>query len=84
MDFLGYVVFPHHKLLRTKTRKRMFKKIEQKKVLLHQNEISLKSFRQTVMSYIGVCSHAEAFKIEEELRNIYREEYMARLKHKRI
>jgi hypothetical protein len=27
IDFLGYVVFPHHKVLRTKTKRKMLKKI---------------------------------------------------------
>ncbi len=75
IDFLGYVIFPHHKILRTKTKKRLFRKIEQRRRLLNQNKISLKSFRQTIMSYMGVCSHAEALKVEKELRRIYREEY---------
>ncbi|HRY59872.1 MAG TPA: hypothetical protein P5096_00650 [Patescibacteria group bacterium] len=82
MDFLGYVVFPHHKLLRTKTKKRMFRKIEQKRGLLNKGGITLKNFRQTVMSYMGVCSHAKAFKIEEGLRDIYREEYRRVSKNK--
>ena len=75
MGFLGYVVFPHHKLLRAKTKKRMFKKIGEKRKLLEKDEITLKSFRQTIMSYMGACSHAEGFKIEEKLRKIYKEEY---------
>jgi len=75
MDFLGYVVFPHHKILRTKTKKRMFKKIEQKRIALDQSEISLKSFRQTIMSYMGICSHAKALKIGKELRRIYQGEF---------
>jgi hypothetical protein len=80
MDFLGYVIFPHHKLLRTKTRKRMFKKIEIARAGIDfirnsDNKTPLKLFRQTIMSYMGACSHAEAFEIEERLRDIYREEY---------
>jgi len=27
VDFLGYVCFPHHRILRTKTKKRLFAKI---------------------------------------------------------
>lgn len=70
MDFLGYVVFSHHKLLRTKTRKRMFKKIEVARGRLNLPQISLKTFRQIIMSYMGVCSHARTQSIQKELRDI--------------
>jgi len=30
VDFLGYVVLPHHRLLRTKTRQRIFRKLEKR------------------------------------------------------
>lgn len=75
VDFLGYVIFPHFTLLRTKTKKRMFRKIEKQRLLLNQGEINLKNFRQTVMSYMGVCSHARSRAIQKELKSIYKEEY---------
>ena len=30
IDFLGYVILPHHLVLRTKTKKRMFRKLREK------------------------------------------------------
>ena len=30
VDFLGYVIFPHHRLMRVRTRKRMLKKLERR------------------------------------------------------
>jgi retron-type reverse transcriptase len=47
IDFLGYVSFPHATVLRTKTSKRMLQRVNTK----------------NVASYMGVCSHADAFEL---------------------
>lgn len=48
IDFLGYVLFPHATVIRMKTAVRMLKRA---------NEYNL-------ASYLGVCSHADAFELE--------------------
>lgn len=55
VDFLGWVNFPHHRVLRTSTKKRMFKKLKQS----NKNE--------TLTSYRGLLSHGNAYKL---LKNI--------------
>ncbi len=70
IDFLGYVTFPHHRILRTKTRRRMFKKIKQRKEKLERGEITKKSFEQTLNSYYGMLSHCKGFKIRKEISKI--------------
>ena len=70
MDFLGYVVFTHHKLLRTRTKKRMFRKLKAKKVLLDQGGITKEFFEQSLQLYLGVLSHCKSYKIQKELQNI--------------
>src|SRR3989338_1536145 len=57
MDFLGYVQFPKYRLLRPKTKRRMLKKFNK--------GIS----EQALQSYLGVLSHADSFKLSEELKN---------------
>ncbi|MDP2910203.1 MAG: reverse transcriptase/maturase family protein, partial [bacterium] len=64
IDFLGYVSFPRHKILRTKTKRRMFKRIKQR--------INSESFEQTFQSYLGVLKHCNGHKIKEEIINILR------------
>jgi len=66
IDFLGYVSFPYHRILRTKTKKRMFRKIEQKINELKQNKISDESFNQTIQSYLGILKHCESHKLKNE------------------
>ncbi|MEK9180994.1 MAG: reverse transcriptase/maturase family protein [Patescibacteria group bacterium] len=57
VDFLGWAYFPHHRVLRKTTRKRMFKR-----VFRHpQNE--------TLQSYLGLISHGNSFKLRQKLLN---------------
>ncbi|MBD3282197.1 MAG: hypothetical protein GF387_01145 [Candidatus Portnoybacteria bacterium] len=44
VDFLGYVILPYYIILRTKTKKRMFRKIKEHKLKLNQDLISRDSF----------------------------------------
>lgn len=59
VDFLGWVHFPHHKVLRTSTKWRMFKRLEES-----QKE-------ETLNSYLGMLSHGSGYKIEERIRFDY-------------
>ena len=65
-DFLGYVSFPYHRILRIKTKKRMFKRINDKLSELRQNKITKQSFNQTIQSYFGVLKHCNSYKIKNE------------------
>lgn len=67
IDFLGYVSFPHHRVLRVKTGKRMFKKIESKIAELESGNIEEKSFNQTLWSYYGMLKHCDSYKLGERL-----------------
>lgn len=53
IDFLGYVTLPYCRVLRTKTKKRMFKKANQK----------------NIQSYSGVLSHCCGYKLRKKLEN---------------
>jgi len=69
IDFLGYVVRPHHVLLRNKTKKRIFKKVKAKSEKYSKGLTDGKSIEQSLQSYLGVLSHADAFDISEKLKN---------------
>ncbi len=51
IDFLGYVIFPHYLVLRTKTKKRVFQRINNK----------------NLPSYLGVLSHANSYELTKRL-----------------
>jgi retron-type reverse transcriptase len=53
-DFLGWVHFPHHRILRTTTKRRMFKRIKERK----NNE-------STIQSYLGLLSHGNTNKLRK-------------------
>lgn len=52
VDFLGWVHFYHHRVLRTTTKKRMFKRLK---------ETSMK--QEVVQSYLGLLSHGNTHKL---------------------
>lgn len=67
-DFLGFINFPDHRILRTKTKKRMLRKIREKKFLLREDLISEEKFNQSLQSYLGVLTHCRGRKIEDILQ----------------
>ena len=56
VDFLGWVHFPNYRVLRTTTKKRMFRNIKNK-----QGNIN------TVQSYLGLISHGNSRRLEARL-----------------
>jgi len=69
IDFLGYVVLPHYRLLRFKTRKRVFRKLGERVREYKNGTISEHTLEQSLQSYLGVLSHANTYELEQELRN---------------
>lgn len=70
VDFLGYVILPHHILLRTKTRRRLERKLSQRAAQYATGIISQESFNQTWQSYKGVLSHANSYKLSQKMGKI--------------
>jgi hypothetical protein len=60
VDFLGWVHFPHHRVLRTSTKRRMFKRLKMSE-----------GKPEVVSSYLGLISHGNS----EKLRNWIEVEY---------
>jgi retron-type reverse transcriptase len=59
VDFLGWVNFPHHKVLRTITQRRAMKRIE-----IHPTE-------DTLQCYLGLATHGNAFAFRQRILNWY-------------
>jgi RNA-directed DNA polymerase len=59
VDFLGWVHFPKHRVLRNTTKQRMFKGIHQRP----KNE--------TLQSYLGLIKHGNTFELKQEVLNLY-------------
>lgn len=71
IDFLGYVTLPHHRLLRTTTKRRMLRKLSEKHNLCLTGAVPGMSFNQSLQSYLGILSHADAFELEQTVKNLF-------------
>ncbi len=69
IDFLGYILRPHHRLIRTKTKKRIFKKIRLRIMEYRRGIVREEKLEQSLHSYLGVLSHATAHNLSERLKN---------------
>ncbi|MBI2627719.1 group II intron reverse transcriptase domain-containing protein [Candidatus Nomurabacteria bacterium] len=69
VDFLGYVILPEHIKLRTKTKQRILRKIKENIYRYKRGEISELTLDSSLQSYLGVLSHADAYKLSQEIRN---------------
>lgn len=68
LDFLGYVILPHYTILRTKTKRRMFKKLAQKQKQLSNGPLNESSYQQTIQSYLGVLKHCWGYGLEQRIK----------------
>ena len=71
VDFLGYITLPHYKLLRLKTKGRIFRKLRKRVREYKSGIITKQTLEQSLRSYLGVLSHADAYKLSQELLNNY-------------
>ena len=69
IDFVGYVLLPHYRVLRTKTKKRMFKKIEKKVTEYNQAVCDELSLRQTTQAYLGLLKHCSGHLLHQQVSN---------------
>ncbi len=58
VDFLGWVHFPYHRVLRTNTKNRMFKRLEES-----QKE-------ETMTSYLGLLKWGNGWKLKEKIKTM--------------
>ncbi|KKP98198.1 MAG: RNA-directed DNA polymerase (Reverse transcriptase) [Candidatus Moranbacteria bacterium GW2011_GWE1_36_7] len=71
IDFLGYVLRPHHSVLRTNTKRRMFKKLGKKYADFQEGLISEKKLNQSLQSYLGILKHCKGHNIQKQIEKIY-------------
>lgn len=69
VDFLGYVLFPYYRFLRTKTKRGIFRKLKKRVFEYRTGVISKEILEQSFNSYFGVLSHADTYELQEDLKN---------------
>lgn len=67
IDFLGYLALPHYRLVRTKTKKRIFRKFNRRCQDFQDGNISRQSLEQSRQSYLGILKHAKAYNLSQKL-----------------
>ncbi|MDD5749661.1 MAG: reverse transcriptase/maturase family protein [Patescibacteria group bacterium] len=75
IDFLGHIIFPYHKLIRANTKKRMIRKLELRRNEYEDDKITKYTYEQSLQSYLGVLSHANAYDFSNDLRNSFIQDY---------
>lgn len=70
VDFLGYIIFPKYILPRTKTKRRLIRKIREKIKDFKAGKITQESLNSTIQSYYGFLSHASTYKFRKDLENL--------------
>ena len=68
VDFLGYVALPHATMVRTSSKNRMFRKLQEKKKLVQKGVITEESFNHSRQSYLGLLMHANTQKLREQVK----------------
>lgn len=58
VDFLGWVHFPHHRILRTATKRRMLRKLKHGYT------------KETIASYLGILKYGNAYKLAKRIPKI--------------
>lgn len=71
VDFLGYVIFPNHTLVRKRTKLRIFRRFEGKIQDFRKKEIEKENVEASLRSYLGVLSHANAHELSVNLKNYF-------------
>ncbi len=69
IDFLGYIALPNYRAIRTKTKRRMFRKIGRRIAEYERGDIPREKLERVFQSYLGVLSHADAHRVQEEMVN---------------
>lgn len=70
IDFLGYIIFPYHILPRTKTKRRLLRKIKAKIDDFKSGKITEEKLNETIQSYLGYLSHAKSHQFQKHLKNL--------------
>ncbi len=69
IDFVGYVFLPYYRVVRTKTRQRMFRKVLKKVEAYNKETLDQEKLNQTLQSYFGLLQHCSANTVQQELQN---------------
>jgi retron-type reverse transcriptase len=71
IDFVGYILFFRHTLVRTRTKQRMKKRLENSYETYLKGEMDDVSLDQRLQSYLGILSHANQHALSQAMKNSF-------------
>ena len=71
LDFVGYVQFFDHRLMRTATKRRMLSQLALRYKDYQREEITAETMQQSLASYQGMLQHANAHGLSRLLGNVF-------------
>lgn len=71
VDFLGYVIFPHYTKVRKRTVRRISRRLNEKAISYKADKLEKEKLEASLMSYLGILSHADTHRFSERIRNEY-------------
>jgi len=71
IDFIGYMLFERHLLVRTKTKQRMKKRLKVARENYQKGKIDAQALDQKLQAYLGILSHANQHTLSQALKNAY-------------
>lgn len=71
IDFVGYVLFENHALVRTRSKQRMKRRLEEAYESYLTGKIDATPMDQRLQSYLGVLSHANQYTLSLGIKNAY-------------
>jgi len=70
IDFLGYVVRPHHRVFRTRTKRRLLKNIRKTVEAVKNGTVEQETLLAMADSYRGMLGHCRAQSIQEKMNKL--------------
>ena len=71
LDFVGYVQFFDHRLMRTATKRRMLSQLSLRRKAYLKGDLSAETMQQSLSSYQGMLQHANAHGLSRLLGNVF-------------
>jgi len=71
IDFLGYVLLPKHKVMRTTTKRRMLKKMSKNFTDFMNEKTKFEDMNQVFQSYFGIMGHGNCHKLQTKINKEY-------------
>lgn len=67
IDFLGYRIWPTHRLLRTSSKKRIQRKLKKYEKLYAEGQISLSQVNASIQSWLGHVKHCDCCRLKRKV-----------------